>query len=58
MPDRAIYIVLGVFVGALLLVALGKVLWDRRPKKNAPLAPRLVESAVKPSRRHTKARGT
>ena len=33
MPDRAIYIVLGVFVGALLLVALGKVLWDRRPKK-------------------------
>ncbi len=32
MPDRAIYIVLGVFVGALLLVALGKVLWDRRPK--------------------------
>ena len=33
MPDRAIFIVLGIFVGALLLVALGKVLWDRRPKK-------------------------
>ncbi len=32
MPERAIYIVLGVFVGALLLVALGKVLWERRPK--------------------------
>ncbi len=32
MPDRAIFIVLGIFVGALLLVALGKVLWDRRPK--------------------------
>jgi membrane protein DedA with SNARE-associated domain len=33
MADRAIFIVLGIFFGALLLVALGKVLWDRRPKK-------------------------
>ncbi len=32
MPDRAIFIVLGVFFDALLRGALAKVLWDRRPK--------------------------
>ncbi len=39
MPDWGAFVVLAIFVGALLLVALGKVLWDRRPKKNARLAP-------------------
>ncbi len=33
MPDWGAFVVLAIFVGALLLVALGKVLWDRRPKK-------------------------
>jgi hypothetical protein len=32
MPDVGALMFLGVFIGALLLVALGKVLWDRRPK--------------------------
>ena len=32
MPDWGAIIILGIFVGALLLVALGKILWDRRPK--------------------------
>ncbi len=33
MPDWGAFVVLAIFVGALLLVALGTVLWDRRPKK-------------------------
>ena len=32
MPDWEALMLLGIFVGALLLVVLGKVLWDRSPK--------------------------
>ncbi len=32
MPDWEALMLLGIFVGTLSLVALGKVLWDRRPK--------------------------
>ncbi len=44
MPDWSALILLGIFVGALSLVVLGKVLWERRPKmprkrrKRSPIA--------------------
>jgi hypothetical protein len=44
MPDWSALTLLGIFLGALLLVALGKVLWERHPKmprkrrKRSPIA--------------------
>ncbi len=44
MVDWGVLIIFGIFIGALLLVVLGKVLWDRRPKmprkhrKRSPIA--------------------
>ena len=32
MPDLGVFALLGIFIGVLAVVALGKVLWDRRPK--------------------------
>ena len=32
MPDMGALTLFGIFFGALLLVVLGKVLWERRPK--------------------------